>query len=163
MPRRTLAAAAVAAVLGGGVLAATASGQDAGRTIELTGGAPAKRDVTQVDVRPRGMSIGDEYIAAQTLRSGGRVAGRVHVVCTLVDRSYAGQDCRITLLLADGQISATGGGLDRPVPGVGDGSAGADGDPFAITGGTGAYDGAAGTLLVKPVGVGSRLTVSLAR
>jgi hypothetical protein len=154
--RRPLAACAALAVLASVIAAGTADGQSAGRTLHLTASDPARRDVAQLDVRPRGLSAGDRLVAAQTLRSGGRNAGRLHTVCTVVDASYHGQDCTVTLILRDGQLTAQGGGLDRPLRGVGDGSPGA-GDPFAVTGGTGAYAGAGGTLLVR----GRRVTLTL--
>ena len=43
----------------------------------------------------------------------GRVARRAHVICTIIDRSYEGQDCDFVLVFRDGTITASGGGLDR--------------------------------------------------
>ena len=161
MSRRVITACLCLAAIGGAAAAATANGQATGRTLHFTAKAPAARDAGAVDVKPRGTSAGDEFLGAQTLRSGGKVVGRVHAVCTIVDISYHGQDCRITLILRDGQIAAQGGGLDKRLPGVGDGSA-PGGDPFAVTGGTGAYAGAGGTLLIgEGKRGGSKFTVSL--
>jgi hypothetical protein len=160
MSTRTLAAIAAAAILAGTGLVATASGQSAGRTLEFTAKAPAKKDVEQVDLKPRGLSAGDEFLVAQTLRANGSTAGRMHVVCTIVDFSYQGQECRISLILRDGQLIARGAGLDRNLPGVGDGSPG-KGDQFAILGGTGAYAGTGGTLTVTSGTGDDRLAVAL--
>ena len=157
MSRRPLAAAAALAVLGASGFAATASGQATPRTLAFTAKAPAKHDTAQVDVKPHGLSGGDEFLVAQTLRAGGHVAGRLHVACTVIDVSYRGEDCRLVLILRGGQLTAAGGGLDRALRGVGDGTPGA-GDDFAITGGTGDYAGAGGTVNVRG---GDRVTVSL--
>jgi hypothetical protein len=160
MSTRTLAAVAAATILAGSGLVATASGQSAGRTLEFTAKPPAKKDVAQVDLKPRGMSVGDEFVVAETLRANGSTAGRVHAICTIVDVSYEGQECRISLILRDGQLIARGAGLDRNLPGVGDGSPG-KGDQFAILGGTGAYAGAGGTLTVSSGKGGDRVEAAL--
>jgi hypothetical protein len=161
MSTRTLAAVAAASILAGTGLVASASGQSAGRTLEFTAKAPASKDASQIDLKPRGLSAGDEFLIAQTLRANGTTAGRMHVVCTIVDVSYEGQECRVSLILRDGQLIARGAGLDRNLPGVGDGSPG-KGDQFAILGGTGAYAGAGGTLTVTTVGgAGDHLEVAL--
>jgi hypothetical protein len=101
-----------------------------------------------VDVRPKGLSLGDEFLGAETLRQAGAPAGHMEADCMVIDRTYAGQACSLTLILKAGQVIAQGGGVDKPIPGVG-GTTPATGDEFAITGGTGAYRGAAGTLRLK--------------
>ena len=50
-------------------------GQDR-RTLAFDGSAPARRDVKQIDVRPRGFSIGDQFVAAITLRAGASASRR---------------------------------------------------------------------------------------
>jgi len=68
------------------------------------------------------------------------------VVCTINDASFKGLQCAIALVLRKGQITVEGGGLDRnlphaPPPG--------NADVFAVTGGTGKYAGANGTLTIS--------------
>ena len=66
----------------------------------------------------------------------------------VIDHTYAGQACSLTLILKDGQVAAQGAGVDKRIPRVG-GTTPPTGDEYAITGGTGAYRGAAGTLRLK--------------
>lgn len=129
-------------------LVVTAADGQTGSTLELAGSAPVPREVKQVDLGPRGLSNGDYFVAAITLRSADRIAGRAHVICTIVDRRYQGQDCDFVLLFRDGTVTASGGGLDRLLPAQSpppDDAA----DEYAITGGTGAYQGASGVLSMR--------------
>jgi hypothetical protein len=155
-PLRALAAPIIPLLVAGGIVAASAGGEPAPRTLTFKGlDEPLPRDFKTVDLKPRGLSTGDQFLAAGSMRSGGRVAGRGHVICTIIDRSYKGQDCHFVLVLRDGTITADGGGLDRLLPGQ------HDPDPlqdeFAVTGGTGAYDGASGTLTTRR----DRVTITL--
>ena len=87
--------------------------------------------------------------------------GRGHATCTIIDRRYAGQDCDFVLVLSDGTVTASGGGLDRLLPGQSPSPPHAP-DEFAVTGGTGAYRDASGTLSLQEHADGSStLTVSL--
>jgi hypothetical protein len=115
----------------------------------------------QIDVKPRGTSVGGRFLVAETLRRDRKPIGRALLDCTALDASYLGKNCAITLLTRDGQITAQGGGEDRPLPGSG-GDPGT-GDVFAITGGTGTYAGATGTLRVRSTRKGDRLTITLRR
>ena len=156
-PLHILAAPLAALLAAGAIAAASAGGQQGPRTLTFDGGGePLPRDGKQIDLKPRGISNGDQFLAAGSLRSAGRLAGRGHVVCTIIDRTYRGQDCHFVLVLRDGTITADGGGLDRDLPG-----APADPRPledeFAVTGGTGAYEGASGTLRTER----ERVTVTL--
>jgi hypothetical protein len=111
-------------------------------------------------VRPRGISIGDQSIVAMSLRSSGRLSGRFMAVCTANDRSFEGRQCVITLVLRDGQLTAHGGGLHRRIPGAR--REVHRGDPFAVTGGTGAYEAASGTLTIRETRGGrAEVTVTL--
>jgi hypothetical protein len=139
--------ATVAVVTGVVVLPATGHDVKPTGTLAFTGKG-SSRDQQMVDVRPKGLSLGDEFLGAETLRQAGAPAGRMEADCMVIDRTYAGQACSLTLILKAGQVIAQGGGVDKPIPGVG-GTTPATGDEFAITGGTGAYRGAAGTLLLK--------------
>jgi hypothetical protein len=154
---RALAAPTITILAAGAIVAASAGGQQTPRTLTFEGTEqPAPRDAKLIDVKPHGLSNGDQFIGAGSLRSNGRVVGRGHVVCTILDRTYKGQDCHFVLVLRDGTITADGGGLDRDLPG-----APRDPDPLedevAVTGGTGAYEGASGTLRTRS----GRLTVTL--
>ena len=142
--RATVPAVGVALI---SALVVTAADGQTSRSLEFAGTAPAPREFKQVDHRPRGLSIGDSFIGAITLRSSGRIAGRAHVHCTILDRRYEGQDCDFVLVLRDGTIAASGGGLDRLLPAQSPPTE--DADEYAITGGTGAYRGASGVLSMR--------------
>ena len=147
--KSTLLAVRATAAVVTGVVVLPATGHDVkpSGTLAFTGKG-SSRDQKVVDVRPRGISLGDHFLGAVTLRLAGAPAGRIEVDCEVVDRTYAGQACSLTLILKDGQVTAQGAGVDKRIPGVG-GTTPPTGDEFAITGGTGAYQGAAGTLRLK--------------
>ncbi|MGH2967681.1 MAG: hypothetical protein ACRDK0_01255 [Solirubrobacteraceae bacterium] len=160
MTRTIIALAATAALIGGATLAVTAHGQDQPpQTITLQGGPAKQRDIKQIDVKPRGTSVGDRFLVAETLRRDRKPIGRMLTDCIAVDASYEGRICSITLVTRDGQITAQGGGVDRPLPGRGSDPETAD--VFAITGGTGTYAGATGTLRVRSTRKGDTLTITL--
>jgi len=153
---------ALALLLGSGIAISTAGGQSA-RTLVFSSPAPIAREFKQVDARPRGLSIGDHFVGAVSLREDDRIAGRMHVACTSIDRRYKGQDCDLVLVLRDGTVTASGGGLDRPLPGRRPSSP-RDSDELAITGGTGAYRGASGVLSWQAhADDSSTITLSLGR
>lgn len=162
MARKTTIFVAAAVVLLIGVVALPATGHDVkpSGTLTFTGKAK-KRDQKVVDVRPKGLSVGDRFLLAETLKQGAVTAGRVEADCLAIDRSYEGQVCQLTLLLKDGQVTAQGGGLDKDLEGVAPTSTQA-GDEFAITGGTRAYRGASGTVVVKSARRGDTVTVQFA-
>jgi hypothetical protein len=164
MTRKTLALAASAAVAGTTAVAAVAAhgqAQPTTQTITFSAASPAKRDMKQIDVRPRGISLGDRFLGAETLRRDGRPAGRALLDCTALDASYQGQACVVTLLTGAGQITAQGGGEHRRLPGGGGASTG--GDEFAITGGTGVYAAASGTLRVRSSSKGDTIVAVVVR
>jgi hypothetical protein len=160
MIRTTIALAAAATLIGGATLAVTAHGQSQPpQTITLHGGPAATRDIKQIDVKPRGTSLGDRTLAAETLRRDRKPILRALVDCSALDASYGGPMCVVTLLTREGQITAQGASEDRALPGSG-------GDPgtaevFAITGGTGTYTGANGTLRVRSTSTGDTFTITL--
>ena len=147
--KSTLVAALATAVIATGVVVLPATGHDVkpSGTLAFTGKG-SSRDRKMVDVRPKGISLGDQFLGAETLRLAGGPAGRMEVDCVVIDHTFAGQACSLTLILKDGQVTAQGAGVDKRIPGVG-GTTPPTGDEFAITGGTGAYRGAAGTLRLK--------------
>ena len=156
----TLLAALATAALVAAVEALPAPGHDVKPTGTLTfTGKGSNRDRKAVDVRPKGISLGDHFLGAETLRQGDAPAGRMDVDCVVIDRTYAGQACTATLILKDGQVAAQGAGVDKRIPGVG-GTTPSTGDEFAILGGTGAYQGAAGTLRLKSGTAGDAVTLS---
>ena len=159
MHKPTLLLATSAALIGGAGLAVSAHGQTA-RTLTFTAAQPGRHDARQVDVNPHGISLGDGDVSAQTIRLNGKPVGRALMDCVDLDYRFRGRSCTITLLTRDGQIVAQGGGEDRPLPGQG-GDAGTS-DTFAVTGGTGAYAGATGTLHAAQSRHGATITVSLA-
>src|SRR5512132_2370373 len=136
--------ATVAVVTGVVVLPATGHDVKPGGTLAFTGKG-SSRDQKMVDVRPKGISLGDHFLGSETLRQAGAPAGRMEVDCVVIDRAYAGQACSLTLILKDGQVTAQGAGVDKRIPGVG-GTTPPTGDELAIMGGTAAHPGAAGTL-----------------
>lgn len=147
--KSTLLAALATAVIATGVVVLPATGHDVkpSGTLAFTGKG-STRDQKMVDVRPKGISLGDHFLGAVTLRQAGTLAGRMEADCVIIDRRFQGQACSFTLILKDGQVSAQGAGVDKRIPGVG-GTTPPTGDEFAILGGTGAYQGAAGTLRLK--------------
>jgi hypothetical protein len=149
MARRMTIAVLAAAVVAVGIVALPATGQAPGPSGTLTfTGKAKKRDQQMVDVGRKGLSLGDRFVGAETLKQAGATAGRIEADCVVLDRSYEGQACQITLLLKDGQVTAQGAGLNKQLPGVAPTSTAA-GDESAITGGTRAYQGAAGTVILK--------------
>ena len=132
--------------VGGAVAAATAlpaTGQQPSppKTLTLTS-VQAKDAQRAIDTPPRGDSIGDRFLFASTLRNGGAFAGRMEGDCLAVDLKFQGLQCTLTAVLADGSITLQGASLTKHLPGATAPSQ----DVYAITGGTGAYVGAAGTM-----------------
>ena len=124
-------------------------------TLAFRGVVKAK-DTAFHDVRPRGDSLGDRSIASMTLRRAGQIAGRLEGVCTTIDNTYDGHMCTLVVILADGRLAFEGAGVRHPVPNVG-----GRGDRFALTGGTGRYVGADGTLTVAPGDNGDRIVITI--
>ena len=150
--RRALAPTAAAA-LAASALAVSTAGGHTGRTLVFTSPAPTPRDIKrgdfkQVDLRPRGLSPGDYFLLAGSLRRNRHTVCRGHAVCTIIDHTYRGQDCQFVLILRDGTITAAGGGLDRLLPGQ-QPSPPRPPDDYAITGGTGAYGDASGVVSMQ--------------
>jgi hypothetical protein len=140
----------------------SASGTATGSTtvIRLTEGAPAQGSF--LDLGPRGLSLGDQFVASDTLfRSGTRI-GRIGRACTFVRVSRTTpvtttSQCVATLSLPRGQIAAQGLATGRD-----------EGDiarsVLAITGGTGIYKTAHGELhRLDVAGQPTRLTLVLVR
>jgi hypothetical protein len=158
--RATAAAAAVAAAATGAIVAATAGGQaPQGRTItltELAKGAsfgfvdnPPKTRFNR-EGEPRKLSPGDVEVESVTVADPqGAHVGRAAAYCVLtrpgVVRRHE-EECTVSYRLTDGTIT------------VADLFAGSETSDWtaAIVGGTGAYDGARGTLKSVTGSNGSR-------
>jgi hypothetical protein len=120
--KSTLLAVLATVAVATGVVVLPATGHDVKPTgtLGLTGKGSG-RDQKMVDVRPKGISLGDQFLGAETLRQAGTPAGRMEVECVVIDHTYAGQACSLTLILKDGQVTAQGAGVDKRIPGIGDG------------------------------------------
>ena len=93
-----------------------------------------------VDVGKADLSLGDAFVFTSDLTKHGRRVGHTGVVCTVTSTAREESQCVGTARLRLGQITIQG--LVAGEPGVFE---------FAITGGTGAYEGAEGTLVVKEI------------
>lgn len=117
------------------------------------------RSLVTQDVRPRGHSAGDVIVFSATLLRDGKPGGRGEYVQHLVDDRYRGELTDATLLLGDGTLELQGSGVEKTPAGAQTGHADAS---YAITGGTGSYAGATGTVTAVDTGsTTQRLTVEL--
>jgi hypothetical protein len=157
MKTTSLIAALGAAIAAAGIAVLPASGQDQPSTRTLAFVTTEKAsDGKFIDAKPTGTSVGDGFLLSSLMHRDGKVAGRVEGQCVLLDRTYHAQMCTITAILADGRITLQGAGLDKKLAGVG----GTD-EVYAITGGTGAYVGATGSMTRKGNGQRDTLTFTL--
>ena len=140
---KTLLATLAAGTAVAAVVALPAIGQEtpAARTLTLTS-IQAKNAERSIDAPPRGQSMGDSFILASTLRNGAQPAGRMEGDCVAIDVRFQGLQCTLTAVLADGSITLQGASLSKHLPGA----TALSQDVYAITGGTGAYVGASGTM-----------------
>ena len=150
MKRRTLLLAAVVAASAVGVAAAATSyaSPSDGRTIRLVerGGSS-----TIVDNAPRGnprtqlLSAGDFWAGTMNLYAdSGERAGSLHVVCTATvsgPESHTRFQCQGTVRLADGTLALAALIERHPDKDI---------DHISVVGGTGAYEGARGTMTSTP-------------
>lgn len=94
--------------------------------------------------RERAPSVGDEFVITAKLNRSGERVGRLHAVCTITQRALKAhrifQSCVGTLDLRRGTIELAVGGIvsERDFE-------------IAVTGGTGKYAGASGTVEVTQV------------
>lgn len=154
---RTLATALTAGAIATLAAVLPAQGQDPAGTRTLTFTSTEKHgDEHMIDGRPKGPSVGDRWLLASTLRQAGKVAGRLEGDCVAVDKTFGVLQCNVVVVLADGRITLQGASVDKRIPGVG-----GRGEEYAITGGTGAYEGASGTMRRNGDGVRDTLEFSL--
>jgi hypothetical protein len=162
----TVASALTSALaLSGFALAAPGgAGQDShqrhARTIHLTASGFADQDV---DVGPPDLTLGDHFVVTEDLFRQGEKVGEDHAVCTLTrlePRSGTAErgavQCVATFVLPEGQITVQGVrtfALDAQAP---------PNFVLAVTGGTGAYKAARGTVHIVDLNeTDSRLTLEL--
>jgi Phosphotransferase enzyme family len=120
------------------------------RTIVLTG-TPRPADQKTIDLRPRGESVGDRMLSSETLRRHGVPVTREEGECVLLDRTYEGAQCTLTIMFHDGVLIGQGASVSKRIPGIGS----TDGR-FAIVGGTGPSTAAAGSVSVRSTRSGHR-------
>jgi hypothetical protein len=150
---RTLATALTAGTIATLAVVLPAQGQDAApRHLEFTS-SEKQGEEHMIDGRPKGPSVGDRWLLATTLSQAGRTAGRLEGDCVAVDKTFGVLQCSVVAILADGRITLQGASVDKRIPGVG-----GRGEEYAITGGTGAYEGASGTM--RRTGDGRRDTLT---
>jgi hypothetical protein len=153
----TLAAALTAGTIAALVAVLPAQGQDATGARTLTFTSTEKQGEEHViDTRPKGPSVGDRWLLASTLRQAGKVAGRLEGDCVGVDKTYGVLQCSLVVILPDGRLTIQGASVSKRIPGVG-----GTGEEYAITGGTGAYQGATGTMRRNGNDTRDTLTISL--
>lgn len=151
-----LAAAAVTAAAATSAVAVNASGQTSAsqpQTIHVT---QVDRAFKFIDVAPRGgtskpFTEGDAFVIGGKLLDGSKAVGKSDLVCTTTQPGKKGGSlCDGTLVLSGGQITFSGYNTVADVPAT----------VFAVTGGTGSYAGASGTVTAKDAGDGrTKLTV----
>ena len=140
-----LSRVATVVITAGAVTALAACGSEDGlneRTLRFTD--REGRMATSVDAPPRTLAReqinpGDQVVTTRHLLDGsGNRAGTVHSVCTITDgqNEDATQACQGVVELDDGRLSfSKTAKLSEPKP-----------PPMAVTGGTGAYNGATGVI-----------------
>jgi hypothetical protein len=160
---RTFPLAAAAAVTIGIAVASTGSAQTGGRTLTVFENVGRERSAL-VDNAPRSpsrnpasrrfrLSAGDELVNRTPVldRRGGAPLGTSYAHAVVVEgKSFtrATLQADVVLALRDGSIAMTG-------------LAGAAQRPFAVAGGTGAYEGARGSATEKEVDGGAELAIHL--
>jgi hypothetical protein len=143
---RRLAATGVAVVLvglaGGAAVPATGSGHGNGHghghSSDKVRVLSTNTEEAFVDVGEPDLSLGDAFVFSSDLTKRGRSVGHTGVVCTITSVARNESQCVGTAWLRKGQITIQGLVAGEP-----------EMFSFAITGGTGAYEGAGGTLVVK--------------
>jgi hypothetical protein len=150
-----VAAAAIAVAAATSVAAVGASGQAGSQTIEVT---QVDQAFKFEDVSPKGgpakpFTQGDAFVIGGKLLKGGKTVGKDNLVCTTTQPGRKGGSlCEGTIVLSGGQITFSGYNTVADAPST----------VFAVTGGTGSYSGASGTVTAKDKGNGKTgLTVQL--
>lgn len=134
----TGAAVAIAALAAGSVGPAAGSGDNNGDSHQTVRVVSKDTEQAFVDVGKHGFSLGDEFVFTSRLTQNGQKVGHAGVVCTIVSVRRQESQCLGSARLGHGEITIQGLMADSPRV-----------FSFAITGGTGAYEGAEGTLVVR--------------
>jgi hypothetical protein len=90
-------------------------------------------EASELDLGEEGLSLGDEFIFRDVLRHAGEKIGHDGGVCTVTSVKGPEIQCLVTVSLSGGQIVIAGLIKGNPEEFV-----------FAVTGGTGQYQGASG-------------------
>jgi hypothetical protein len=109
------------------------------RTVTLRFHANEVRPNATLDLGPKGPSAGDQIIENETLIRNGHVLGHNANHCMLINPTHTPRflvECTVTWVLHRGQVTGVGAISFQPPIEV------------AITGGTGAFEGASGTATV---------------
>ena len=117
-----------------------------------------KGDEHYVDLRPKGPSAGDRVALSSELREGDAPAGRLEGDCVLLDKPFGVLQCSVVVIRPDGRLTLQGAYAGKTIPHVGGTS-----EVYAVTGGTGAYTGATGTMTRTGGGKRDTLTLTLGR
>jgi hypothetical protein len=130
---------ACAVAAGGASLADASPSATAPRTITFLA-VDVRTGEASVDVGAKGDSVGDSFYFQETLhrRAGAKAVGHTEVACTLLSREAS--RCSGTLYLPNGKIEASGAIHFRRTFRI------------AIVGGTGAYAGAGGEMVITSLG-----------
>lgn len=159
---RLSATAVTAALATTAALLAAASGPTSAAPDDTTTStfliSPKKVSYKNVDIGKPGPTIGDRHLTALTLEQEGAAAGRLLIECVSIDRVFEGRTCDLALQLADGTLFFEGMGFHHPIRNVGAG----DDTVYALTGGSGAYESAAGKVTVGLEDTGP-VTITLSR
>ena len=133
-------AVAIAALSVGSVAPATGhgGGHDHGSHGHTVRVLSTNTEESFVDVGEPDLSLGDSFVFTSTLTQHGKEVGHTGVVCTITSVDREESQCVGTARLRGGQITIQG--LLAGEPEVFE---------FPITGGSGVYEGAEGTLVVK--------------
>jgi hypothetical protein len=113
-------------------------------------------DERYVDLPPKGPSAGDRIALSSQLHEAGKAAGRLEGDCVVQDKPFAVIHCGIVVLRADGRLTLHGAYAGKRIPHVGGMR-----EEYAVTGGTGAYDGATGSMTRTGGGERDTLTLTL--
>ena len=147
--RRVLAALGAALALGATMWGTTLTSASAGAGEDLQFRA-ITTEASNLDLGEDGLSLGDEFIFHDVLRRGGEKIGYDGGVCTVTSVRGPQTQCLVTFSLAGGQIVIAGLNTETRE------------FDFAVTGGTGQYQGASGEahVLIKSRTV-ARVTIHL--
>ncbi len=150
-----IAAAAAVMAAAASVVAVTADGQTAPTTIQVT---QVDQAFKFIDIAPKGgpgkpFTQGDAFAIGGKLLEGAKTIGKANLICTTTQPGRRGGSlCQGALVLRAGQITFSGYNTVADTPTT----------VFAVTGGTGSYANAHGTVTAKEAAGGrTAITVSL--